>query len=142
MAKKIKITLVICLLLAIGIGGRYAYFKQPLANSPLRLHVIANSDTLYDQEVKLLIRDKTIEILRPLIAGAATKQEAAAVIEDNIALLELSCNEVLNSYAAYGLKAGLEVASFPEKSYGDMVLPAGNYDTLRLVLGAGEGKNW
>ena len=31
---------------------------------------------------------------------------------------------------------------FPKKIYGDLVMPAGEYDAVRVVLGEGKGKNW
>lgn len=134
---------VLCLGLLIGAGATGVYvYQTSYTQSPLRLHVIANSDSPYDQQVKLIVRDKVLEILEDELKAVEDKDQAMLVIADNIPALEEGCREVLKDYADYDLKACLGEASFPTKSYGDMVLPAGEYDALRVVLGEGEGKNW
>ncbi|MCL2817112.1 MAG: stage II sporulation protein R [Clostridiales bacterium] len=134
------------LLLAVGLAGSLFHLSAeanvPAADSLIRLHVIANSDSPYDQEVKLLVRDKVIEVLESALAGVSGKEEAAAVIGQNLGLIEEACREVLAGLADYGVRAGLGEAEFPTKAYGDWVLPAGEYDALRIVLGEGRGRNW
>lgn len=134
------------LLLAIGLAGSLFYLSAeaytPAADSLIRLHVIANSDSPYDQEVKLLVRDKVIEVLEKMLANASDKEEAAVAINQNLDLIEEACREVLAELADYGVYATLCKAEFPTKAYGDWVLPAGEYDALRVVLGEGQGRNW
>ncbi|MCL2677894.1 MAG: stage II sporulation protein R [Clostridiales bacterium] len=134
------------LLLVIGLAGFGLFVSAeayaPQTDSLIRLHVIANSDSPYDQEVKLLIRDKVIEVLEKALNGAANKEEAAAAISQNLELIEEACREVLRGLADYGVSASLCSAEFPTKAYGDWVLPAGEYDALRIILGEGRGRNW
>ena len=109
---------------------------------PLRLHVIANSDSDYDQNLKLMIRDRVLEILHSELQTAADKEAAMAFVEGDLSKIEEACREALAPYADYGVYAELGKCSFPTRVYGDTVYPAGEYDALRIILGAGEGKNW
>ena len=108
----------------------------------IRLHVIANSDSAYDQEVKLIVRDSIIEQLEILLESADSKAEAQEIIGANLLFLQSAAQKNLEQYADYGVSTNLGKAEFPTKYYGELVLPAGEYDALRIVLGAGEGKNW
>jgi len=130
--------------LALGIGGFWTYYDHTtkVAETPLRLHVIANSDSTYDQEVKLMVRDKILQSLESYIGDAKTKEDAMQGISLHLAQIEADCNEVLAPLASYGAKPILAKSEFPSRSYGVLVLPSGEYDALRIVLGAGEGKNW
>ncbi|MGI5892735.1 MAG: stage II sporulation protein R [Bacillota bacterium] len=140
MRKKIIYGIMIAMLLTVGIGGFSIY--QNALESPLRLHVIANSDSSYDQEVKLFVRDQILDILSDSMADSSSKQEAIDALAANLPQIEERCNEVLKDIAPYSAQAKLEVAEFPSRKYRDTVLPAGEYDALRVVLGDGKGKNW
>lgn len=131
-------------LLAVGIGGFWTYYDHntKVAETPLRLHVIANSDSVYDQEVKLMVRDKILNSLESYIGDAENKEEAMRGISSHLAQIEADCNEVLAPLVSYTAKPVLAESEFPTRSYGNLILPAGEYDALRIVLGAGEGKNW
>ena len=137
---------ILILCMAVGIAGIGIHANQEAqastAASLIRLHVIADSDSPYDQEVKLLVRNGVIEVLEGLLVDAADKEQARKIIAENIACLEEAANNVLSQYADYHAVAMLGKAEFPTKAYGDLVLPAGEYDALRIVLGSGEGKNW
>ncbi len=110
---------------------------------PLRLHVLAASDEPYDQNVKLAVRDQIIDYLSPALACCSSKQEALAVIEDKLPLIEQVCNTCLERHgAAYRSCARLETADFPSIAYADSLFAAGDYDALRIVLGRGDGHNW
>ncbi|MEG1500482.1 MAG: stage II sporulation protein R [Clostridiales bacterium] len=140
--KKLLMGGLICFLLSIGIGGAYLSQAIPITNSPLRLHVIANSDTPYDQQVKLIIRDKVLSLLNQELTHAKNKEDAMAKVNQLLPQLEKECALVLADFADYGLKAKLDNSQFTTKAYGDKVLPAGEYDALKVILGEGEGKNW
>ncbi len=135
-------TLAVAALLGIGLVGVWAYQAPVIAGTPLRLHVIANSDDPYDQQVKLKVRDRVLEVLSSQLEHATSKEEAMAEIQDLLPQLETACADTLQGLADYGLHAELGKAEFPTKSYGNLVLPAGEYDALRVVLGKGEGRNW
>ncbi|MBQ4648254.1 MAG: stage II sporulation protein R [Clostridia bacterium] len=128
------LTLVVCDLVLIGTEGQ-VYDKL------IRLHIIANSDSEADQAVKLKIRD---EILKAELFGNAETIEAA----ENLSLaaaesaVELA-NRVLEDQGfSYRATLCYGVEHYPTREYGETTLPAGNYKSLRIVLGEGEGQNW
>ena len=142
-----KLFLTGCLLT--GILGFSLYFAgggslSATASVPpvLRLHVIADSDSEYDQALKLEVRDEIIGVLREKLATAQSLEEAEAIVEDNLDEIENIACEYLQGKADYSAHVELGMAEFPTKSYGDMVFPAGEYHALRVILGSGEGKNW
>lgn len=142
--KKVAIlySLAALLLLGIGVMGVYLHQAPLVGDTPLRLHVIANSDSPYDQQVKLIVRDKALEILQAELEHAADKEEAMVNISRELDNLETGCRAVLAEHADYDLYAYLGESSFPTKAYGDMLLSAGDYDALKIVLGEGGGENW
>jgi len=134
----------IILLIAVAIGGwgLWSFLPQtdPMAG-PIRLHVIANSDSSYDQALKLMVRDSIVERLTPVLSNVKDVKEATAIVHDLIPELEKTSAGIV-AQAGYGAHAQYGVFDFPEKTYGSIVFPAGNYQALRLVLGEGKGHNW
>lgn len=145
--KKLKyiITLISLLILFIFISASsYANtISQDLSKNFFRLHILANSDSDEDQALKLKVRDAVIAYMESLEYDGLTKQEAISLtkehLEDfkNIAkqvLIENNCNYDIN----------LEVGNFhfPTKEYGNISLPAGFYDGLKIEIGKAQGQNW
>lgn len=104
----------------------------------VRIHIRANSDSSYDQQVKLLVRDEINEFLAPLLLKAKTKAEAESIIKENISVLEEIARTVSKETATVELKKEY----FPEKTYNDKVYPAGEYTALIISIGSGQGRNW
>lgn len=105
----------------------------------LRLHVIANSDSDEDQRVKYLVRDALIQRFAP----AQSKDEAEQVLlDDGDGVLETVYQVLREQGCDYGAQLRLGVMDFPDRTYGDTVFPAGEYEALRVELGTAEGKNW
>ena len=108
----------------------------------IRLHVIANSDSLSDQRLKLKVRDAVIAYMDDQ-DELSTVSETREHLESNLDRLETIANGVIAAEGYdYDAKAKLGVRYIPEKSYGDMTFPAGNYEALNITLGDGEGANW
>ncbi len=109
----------------------------------LRIHVRANSNSGDDQSVKYKVKDAVVEFITPIAATSATKAEAVAAINDNLAAIEEVCDGVLreNGYY-YGANAEVRSESFPTRVYGDLTLESGEYDALIIELGSGSGDNW
>ena len=110
-------------------------------DSTVRLHVIANSDSESDQTVKLKVRDAIVSDLEN--CGASSKEEALAYIESHRTYLESLADKTLkdngfNDTAV--IKIGKE--DYPTRTYENFALPAGNYTSVRVIIGDGEGKNW
>ena len=113
------------------------------SQEPFRLHVIANSDGAADQSVKLLVRDAILQYTAEEAASCRDKEQAERYMRAHLSELEACANQVLKEQGfAYTATAYLGRYEFPDKTYGDVTYPAGQYDALRLVLGEGEGQNW
>lgn len=117
--------------------------QQGIAEKIIRFHVIAHSDDTQDQEVKLLIKEKIIDYLNPLLAAVSSKSEAEAVILANISqIIKTAEAKLLDEGFNYPVSASLSQEYFPIKVYGDISLPAGTYDALVINIGEAKGKNW
>lgn len=109
----------------------------------VRFHVIANSDSPFDQNVKLKVRDKVLEYLSPQLEGASSVIEAKAIVHSHReAIIEIANRMLTENGANYLANIDIGVYEFPVKSYGAIVVPAGNYQAVRILLGEALGKNW
>ncbi|MDR2712759.1 MAG: stage II sporulation protein R [Clostridiales bacterium] len=134
----------LALLIAIALTGTAFYQSQSQKTNAdyLRLHVIANSDSAYDQQVKLLVRDALLDKINPVLHKANSRDEAMAALGELLPELTEYCNEFLQGLVPYRSHMELGESSFPTKSYYELTLPAGEYQALKVVLGEGQGKNW
>ena len=115
--------------------------QKSLAEQMVRLHVVAVSDSEEDQAVKLLVRDAVLDSASPWLEGAATQEEAMAVLAEHLPELARIGAEAAGGQVE--VTASLEEdVWFPTKEYDDFALPAGRYAALRITLGEGEGHNW
>lgn len=138
MKKALPITaIVILLLVAMSFS---AYAKKADA---VRLHVLANSDSDFDQALKLKVRDALLERMTPLFGEVSSPQEAQSILFEHESELHACIAEVL-AQAGVDYGATLEFGNFyfPDRDYDGSIYPAGNYDALRVVLGDGAGRNW
>ena len=117
--------------------------EQAVYGGVIRLHVIAASDGEEDQAVKLKVRDSVLSALGEKLDGVRGRDEAKAIVAGSLDLVEKAAREVL---AAEGREDSVAVTftreEYPEREYDNFALPAGEYDSLRVTLGGGEGKNW
>lgn len=120
-----------------------ADMQAHLAQEVLRFHVLANSDSDEDQALKLKVRDAVLEFLEENMPEMEDAAMTAAWMRTNIdAIEEVSRETVASEGAAYPVNAAVTTCWFPDKSYGDVTFPAGNYEALRIEIGAAEGHNW
>lgn len=103
-----------------------------LSDGLIRLHVVARSDSPEDQAEKLQLRDRALALLSPQLAECGSLEEAAALIDMQLPALE----------ALGDVRASLTREYYPTRQYNTFALPAGEYLSLRLVLGEGAGHNW
>ncbi len=114
----------------------------------VRLHVIGNSDSAWDQSVKLAVRDALMASFGPKLSAAKDAGDAEKAISSSLAEIETVATSCLKANGvAYAAKAALKTVYFPDKTYettgGQKVfLPEGDYKALQVVLGEGQGKNW
>lgn len=143
MKKFIIITTVLIMILCMAF---FTYSKMntgDVSSKLLRFHVVANSDNVYDQAVKLKVRDAVLKSIGPELSKCKTRQEAIQLLKQNISKIENISDQVLHSNGKqYNAKAEVGNFMFPVKSYGSITLPEGEYEALNIKLGNGEGKNW
>lgn len=114
-----------------------------LSDNLIRLHVIANSDSPEDQELKRTVRDAILEYVRNKVKDSGSVDQTRSIIIDNISGITAVAKQTLvDSGSSYEVKTSLGSYPFPTKEYGDILLPAGNYQALRVVIGNGDGANW
>ncbi|MBE6786267.1 MAG: stage II sporulation protein R [Ruminococcaceae bacterium] len=109
----------------------------------LRLHVIAASDSEYDQQIKLELRDLLLLKGKDIFSDSATKAEAAKKLSEGISLIQTEADRFLESKSyPYRATVSLGKSYFPTRVYDSFTLPAGTYDALKVTIGSGEGRNW
>jgi stage II sporulation protein R len=152
MMKKHLIRLGVILILSVSIFATLALLPvsegdsgeaRQLQEGVVRFHVIAKSDQTVDQELKLDVRDAVLDYLRPSLEGVEDQQGAAAVIQDKLPEIEQVAVKTLRSQGCSDpVEAYFGIFDFPVRVYGPLTFPEGKYQSLRIVLGEGEGKNW
>ena len=109
----------------------------------LRFHVLADTNSQTDQHIKLLVRDAILSYTTPLLTNAETADEVKQILTPLLPKLTILADQVLAvSDVTYTASVHIENTYFPVKQYGSLLLPPGEYEALRIVLGEGEGKNW
>jgi len=131
------------------ITGINSYAKRAIAQSSevrdetLRLHIIANSDSEEDQALKLKVRDRILDETGELFAEVNGKSDAVALAKISLNEIEALAEDVIAEEGTeYDVTVALTEDWFETRSYDGFTLPAGEYDTVRIVIGAGEGTNW
>lgn len=143
MKKLIK--LLLCLLLVVTTVSVYDLWQdhQTLKQDLIRLHVVANSDLSDDQDIKLQVKDAVVAYLEPIIEQFSDKEQVMEYLRENLAVLQELSNSVLDRLGIkQRAKVTLQQEAFGVREYDTFSLPSGMYDSLRIVIGDGEGKNW
>lgn len=141
---KIKISIAIGIVTAVIFSiCSFAKTSEEIRSDVLRLHVIANSDSSVDQNLKLRLRDYILEEGEDIFDGSVNVENAVKKIEPKLAELENSAETfVKNAGFDYDVKITLSNEYFTTRTYESVTLPAGKYLALRVVIGSGEGHNW
>ncbi len=130
-------------LCAAVLGSWLGREQAELADSVIRFHVIANSDSADDQALKLAVRDRVLAQAESVYPENATLAQARAALEGDLSALAEAGRAVVEAEGYdYPVTARLEECWFPTKEYDGFALPAGNYTALRVVIGEGKGQNW
>lgn len=117
--------------------------SEDISNSVFRLHVIANSDSDEDQELKYQVRDEVLEYMNEISSDCSSKEEVVNLVYEYQDEFKQIAEQVIkdNGYD-YTVNIRIGNFDFPTKDYGDISLPAGNYDALRIEIGEATGQNW
>ncbi len=136
-AWEVALLMALCLTLCVGL---WAQKKQSeLASQVVRLHVLAVDDTESEQALKLRVRDAVLAYLSPALEGVTDRDEARGILAAHMKGIAEAAAD-----AAEGRKVSVSLGpeSYPLRRYEGFVLPAGTYESLRVVLGEGAGHNW
>lgn len=145
--RKLKFILIIIPLFLIYISLcsiKYASIvSYDLKNSILRLHIIANSDSNEDQELKYKIRDNILNYMNTLCLDINSKEEAISIANSHLdTFKKIALDTIKENGFNYDVSVEINNVFFPTKTYGDISLPEGYYDALRIKIGDSNGKNW
>lgn len=141
---RLTLTVLCCsLILNLAVSAAHRrLLQQGIAESVLRFHVLANSDSREDQEVKYMVRDEVLAWLEAQ-SGAWDKETEMQFISGHLPEIEEIADQVLSRQGfSYQAEAKLEQCYFPDRTYGDCTFPSGWYEALRICLGKAEGQNW
>ncbi|PQQ66153.1 stage II sporulation protein R [Acetivibrio saccincola] len=147
MVKKFKILSIILLLSFIAAGiilkSDSKSAKSELADNLIRLHVVANSDSPEDQELKNLVKDEIIKYMKDELKGVRDINKSREIINNNLKYIKsIAEDEIKRQGKNYNVNVSLGYYPFPTKAYSDISLPAGVYQALRVSIGEGTGENW
>jgi stage II sporulation protein R len=141
--KPIDITVFLTLIFCIIVTVSFEKDCKGIREDILRLHVIANSDKGYDQELKLHVRDALLISGKKVFSGSEDIISAEKSITDQKDILLYSAEETIKNLGFdYDVKIELARSYFPTKTYGELTLPAGYYKAVKVIIGEGKGKNW
>ena len=134
----------LCLILLIGVLSFLpVHGESQLYQSVVRLHVLANSDSDEDQNLKLIVRDKVLEKATSLLSECNSQKEAQTIIESNLYVFEsVAQSTVISEGYEYEVSIKLSDEEYPTKSYESCCFPSGNYLSLQILIGEAKGQNW
>jgi len=138
---ELALLLALCISLCAGMWAQRE--QHELAGKMIRLHVIASSNSQEDQALKLEVRNQVISALEPVLEGRDNVIDARATIKQFLPELEAATKQFLESRGRdCDVSVTLGREYYPTRVYEGFSLPAGEYDSLRVILGEGKGENW
>lgn len=122
--------------LTLAMGWRQRVAAQVRADT-IRLHVLANSDTIEDQLLKLEVRDAILAALPATVTAAETPAQATQALQNALPALRAAANQaLLQAHSGQKATVRLENFAFDARDYGSFALPGGTYTALRVEVGA------
>ena len=141
-----KILIIFILLLIYLFFSVFCYasnVSNSLENNIFRLHILANSNSSYDQSLKLKVRDNIISYLEEKCDNCKSKSDFINIASSDLEILKTISENTISEYGFdYPVEIEINNFYFPTKHYGNISLPAGFYDGLKIKIGNAEGQNW
>ena len=142
----IKYTIVLIIFIQFLLCSAYCFSKytsSDLSSNLLRLHVVANSNSVEDQNLKLKVRDSIINYINSISINSSSKKDMIQKLSNHKNDIVRIANEII-AENGYNYNVGVEIinSNFPTKNYGSIYLPNGNYDALNINIGSAQGQNW
>ena len=120
-----------------------SYTSKDISDSVFRLHVLANSDSAEDQNLKYKVRDKLLDYMNSICTNTSNKEEAINIANSHLEDFKtIAKNTIEENGYNYDVTVEIGNFEFPTKNYGDISLPSGYYDSLRVKIGNASGQNW
>ena len=142
-SKFLLIISLLCLFIFLNAFSYVSAVSSDISSSVFRLHVIANSDSDEDQNLKYIVRDKVVEYMSSISQNASSKEEVIKIAKANLNKIQaIAAQTIRDNGYTYSVNVEVGNFSFPSKRYGDITLPPGYYDALRIKIGKAEGQNW
>lgn len=116
---------------------------KDISEKLIRFHVIANSDEEVDQQLKIKVKDNIINYIFPKLKDSKSIDESRDILHNNNKqILKIAEKTIKENGYNYSVNSTLDRENFPEKNYGNITLPQGEYEAYRVIIGSGQGKNW
>lgn len=130
----------VCCSALAGTAQSYGSLEQNV----LRLHILANSDSIDDQALKLKVRDKVLAQTEALFRSQPENAaDAEQLVAEHLETLEQTAQQLVwDEGYSYAVKAQLVEMPFDDRTYGEWTMPAGDYEALRITIGEAAGQNW
>lgn len=131
------------LVTGILVNVKQAGMQRELAQQVFRFHVLANSDSEEDQELKMKVKEAILAYMKQELGHSDSVDETKQWANENLGQLEEVAGQVIAGEGYdYAVSAQVTMCDFPDKTYGDITFPAGEYEALRVEIGEADGRNW
>lgn len=143
-----KICAIAGILVAILVTGIMANIKkskmqEELAEEVFRFHVLANSDSKEDQALKMKVKEQVLVYMKQELPSSDSVKTTRLWAENHLDEIKQISKQVISEEGYdYSVQAQVTKCQFPDKSYGDVTFPAGEYEALRIEIGEAKGQNW
>ena len=141
--QKLTILILAICFLSLFLGLMPVHGENEVYDSVLRLHVLANSDSDADQELKLKVRDAVLKESGNMFADCKTKDEAVEKLQNELPKIQKTAEKIIADEGfRYSVSIDFGDEEYPTRNYESFCFPSGTYLSLRIIIGEGEGRNW
>lgn len=117
--------------------------QEGISEKIIRFHVLANSDSEADQQLKLKVKDQVVTYTKGILANSKSIQESEQILIQNTPqIIQIAETVIKENGYDYSVTAGITNTYFPTKSYGNYTFPPGEYKAYQIKIGKAEGHNW
>ena len=125
------------------VNAKKSEMQGELAEQVFRFHVLANSDSGEDQALKMKVKEAIIAYMKQELPESDSVETTKKWARENLVQIEQVAAEIIEEEGyEYSVKAEVTTCDFPDKTYGDITFPAGEYEALRIEIGQAKGQNW
>ena len=116
---------------------------EDISEKLIRFHVLANSDSDVDQDLKLRVKDEVLKYISPILNESQSLEESREILKrEDKNIIKIAEDYIKSQGFDYTVETTLTRENFPVKEYGNIVLPQGEYEAYRILIGEGKGQNW